>query len=214
MRRSARLLVCVGAAFSLFTGAAGASTVSVEPDASQLLPGAVFDLRLVGAFDEPTAGGSTRFLFDAAIIAYTGTIFAPPWDFFSVVDETLVASGQLDFQFGVFPATTFSGELATLSFTVAGDAGAGTDIDIGLIPPDVGWSGDEPGEIIDVRFQGARVQVVPIPAALWLFAAAAGFVFGTARSVLKLASRPAVMGYLADPKSATRKPGRGVGAAA
>jgi hypothetical protein len=129
-------------------------------------------------FPVDTISGDIMLNWDPTVLSYVSTsIITPPW--FAVgsgssVDDSSQASGILD----LITVTTGGEEgplfpIANFTFDVIGAIGESTAVtpNIGL----VGWfnlSGDIAG--IPVDYVPSTVNVVPIPATVWLFGSALG----------------------------------------
>jgi len=153
-----------------------AATVSLIPSTAMKLPGDTLILDVEGTgFTDNADGGSFTTTWDPSVLILKSvsgglgvSIVNPPWDTQFVTDSD-ESDGLLD---TVSVATsTFGGvgpdfSIATLTFDVIG-LGT-TTVTMTDDPLFGGWVA--PGTVpIPVTYEGAVVNSVPIPAAVWLF---------------------------------------------
>lgn len=137
------------------------------------LNGTFLDLELRGYdFTDGPDGAAFSLSWNPTVLGYVGsTIANPPWDTSFVGDEN---SGAIDY---VFLNKLTSGDagnsfaLATFRFHVLGDFGSETTITIGNPAfDDTGFTLPH-GTLVAVNYVNSQVQVVPLPAAIWMFGA-------------------------------------------
>jgi hypothetical protein len=152
-----------------------AATISVSPSCTLCAPSEVLVVTVQGSgFDNLTDGGDFTLSWDAAVLQYVGTAVAAPFDTIATI-ETDVASGTLN-RVDVFKSTTGSAgpgfDAATITFNVIGAPGSSSALDLGESL--VGWF--EPGGTTEytVTYTDATINVIPLPAAAWLFGSALG----------------------------------------
>jgi len=169
-----------GIATLLLSMSAHAASISVVFDSTTVAPGSTLNVTISGAeFTETSRGGDFSATWDPAVLEYTGTTIDSIWDN-SAVDDSTSPSGTLDrvdvLKFvGDAVGPEFS--IATIAFNVIGPAGSSSIFQLAEAPPPfgVGWSfPDNPLETYEVDYGSATVNVVPVPAAVWLFASALG----------------------------------------
>jgi len=170
----------------LATGMAQASSVSLVPEATTFASGAQFSVALnLDAADEGGAspGAYSGFVtvdYDSALVQFDGFVFLPPAA--SLMDATVTAGIPETIDLGFFGAPNVS-SIGVFTFTAL--APAGGTINFGLADMDdfFGTFANElPANLpIFPDFNGASVNVVPLPASAWLFMSALGFGFASAR---------------------------------
>lgn len=108
--------------------------------------------------------------WDPLVLSYVNTSVAnPPWDT-SFVSDTSKASGIVDFVFLNKSIGDAGANFAITSFTfnVLGNPGSATPLTLSNFSNDVGFEAPG-GVLINVNYVNSLVQVVPVPAAAWLF---------------------------------------------
>ncbi|MEQ1530530.1 MAG: hypothetical protein ABL925_14540 [Methylococcales bacterium] len=180
---------------SLFTAPVFAAVVS--PNAVQFSQGSIINtangdsltVDLIGSnFSSGPDGVAFSLAWDPSVLSYVQTSIAnPPWDT-STVNASSAASGLVDFVFLGKSVGDAGANFALGSFTfnVVGGTGAQTTLSISNDPFNVGFV--SPGAVpISVNYLNSQVQVVPVPAAVWLFGTAiAGFAGMTQRRLVRL----------------------------
>ncbi len=159
-------------ALGLFANATIAATVSITPEVSQYGINDTVTLSIDGSdFTQSVDGAGITVSWDPSILTYTGTsIDNPPWDTSSYID-TSAASGILDRIFvGSSSGAGTDFALADITFTPL--ALGTTEVLIGTsgggcVPGACGVFSVH-GELL-TNYTQAEVNVVPIPAAIWLF---------------------------------------------
>ncbi|MEY3760417.1 MAG: hypothetical protein RIR39_1908 [Pseudomonadota bacterium] len=129
-------------------------------------------------------GAALSLTWDPLVLGYVSTAIAnPPWDA-SFVSETSVANGALDYVFLGHSAIGGVGAdfaLASFTFNVLGNLGAATTLALSNDSFNVGFV--SPGAVpINVNYVNSQVQVVPVPAAVWLFGTGLTGLLGFARN--------------------------------
>ena len=166
------------AATALLFGSGGvvlADTVDFNPNTSDVGVGDSFSVDIVGDFTE-LAGGTIDLGFDSAVVQVDSVVIDPFWDFFPDGGGPAVGNVWPDIGFDVFandPATgTFT--IATINLTALALGSSSLVIlgtseffsTIALLDP--------------TRIDGT-VNVVPVPAAVWLFGSGLLGLVGVAR---------------------------------
>jgi hypothetical protein len=139
-------------------------------------PASSLDLTVEGTgFSPDVDGGDWGATWDSSVLDWVGITVDGVWDTV-FTDETSVDTGILDFVFvGFTPAGGIgpSFGIATLSFNVIGAIGSSTTVQLnggaGTGWPETGTSNPAP-----VTYGSSDVNVVPVPAAVWLFGSALG----------------------------------------
>jgi len=150
--------------------------VSVVPATSNVLPGAIFSVDLVGSDFTSTSGGSMDVSWDPAVIKMTNVtagvaIASPPWnnpDLSPFSSRGTLSSGLLSgLRVGTFPEISGAFSIATLTFTAVGAIGSTTPISVadgaGL---GGGWAGGMTS--LAVAYNPGTVNVVPEPVSMAL----------------------------------------------
>ena len=142
---------------------------------------------LVGTnFTAGPDGAAFSLAWDPIVLGYVNTTVAnPPWDTSFVSDDSK-ALGLVDFVFLNKSAgdAGINFALASFTFNVLGNPGDTTALTLSIDPFDVGFVA--PGAVpINVNFVNSQVQVVPIPAAAWLFGSGVLGLFGMKRTPQK-----------------------------
>jgi len=180
MKRKTVLMLVFAFVFCLSMGAAHAATVSLVPTPQSVAPGGNFVINLSYDFTSPVGGilgGGVDIGFDDAIL----NLGSFSWNatFFSLVDPSLSklptdnsngTTGALDgWDFGNFGGLTGTGTIGTVNFQVdpLANIGASDNIAMSVSTSSGGWF-DSFGSQITPTLNGATVNVVPIPGAIWL----------------------------------------------
>lgn len=180
----------LSAAFVVFAVSATvveASTVQFTQPSYSVTPGQTFSVDLVGSsFSSGPDGAAFSLSWNPSVLAYVGTTVAnPPWDTSFVNDANSATTGVIDYAFLIKSVGDAGANfpLASFTFTVLGAPGASTILTLGNDAFNTGFVA--PGAVpIPVTYVNSPVQVVPIPAAVWLFgsAVAAFGAFGRRKS--------------------------------
>jgi hypothetical protein len=177
-------VICGLSALGLFATTAHTATLSILPSSSEIFVNDPVTITIDGTeFSESVDAVGITINWNPTILKYTGISIAnPPWDISMVNDTRAVSDGILDSIFGGSNAgvgTDF--QLAQITF-IPLTTGT-TDISFGLP-----GSGCAPGacgvfagnnELLS-DYEQAQVNVVPIPAAVWLFGPGLLGLFGLA----------------------------------
>lgn len=160
------------AALSVSLGVQAAS-VDVVPASNDVFQGDTLVLMVVGSgFDQDADGGSFAATWDSSVLTYVSTnVIAPPWDT-AFVTEDSVGSGNLSSVFlGASNNAGIDFDVAELTFTVIGAPGSSTVVQLAR---DFGWFAPGAIEYTGETYGSADVNVIPVPAAVWLFGSALG----------------------------------------
>ena len=116
-------------------------------------------------------GAAFSLAWNPSVLDHVSTSIAnPPWDD-SFVSDANAASGIIDFVF-LNKSVGNAGsnfDIASFTFNVLGNPGATTALALSNPAiPDTGFTLPG-GTLIDVNYVNSQVQVVPVPAAAWLF---------------------------------------------
>ena len=127
---------------------------------------------LVGTnFTAGPDGAAFSLAWDPLVLSYVNTTVAsPPWDNTPFVNDDSKALGMVDYVFLTKSVGDAGANFAIASFTfnVLGTPGSATTLTLSDDPFDVGIVA--PGAVpINVNYVNSLVQVVPVPAAAWLF---------------------------------------------
>jgi len=134
--------------------------------------GDTFTVDLIGEnFPDGPDGAAFSLSWNPGVLSYVGTAIAnPPWDA-SFISDGNAGTGLIDYVFlgkSVGNAgTNFA--LASFTFNVVGNQGESSALSLNIDSFNVGFV--SPGALpINTSFIGSQVQVVPVPAAVWMFA--------------------------------------------
>ncbi|MCG7986095.1 MAG: hypothetical protein JAY64_13740 [Candidatus Thiodiazotropha weberae] len=159
-------------AFCLFVNTTLAATVNITPDAPEYHINDTVTLSIDGSdFTESVDGAGITLSWDPSRLAYIGTtIDNPPWDTQSYIDTNAV-NGTLD---RIFVGSTSGAgtEFALADITFTAFALGATEVLIGTsgggcVPGACGIFSVN-GELL-TSYAPAEVNIIPIPAAVWLF---------------------------------------------
>jgi hypothetical protein len=161
-----------------------AATVGITPDAPGYFLNDIVTLSIDGSdFTESVDGAGFTLSWDPSILSYTGTLIDnPPWDTSAYIDNS-ASNGTLDRIFvGSSSGAGTDFALADITFTAL--ALGSTDILIGTsgggcVPGACGVFSTN-GELL-TNFTPTQVNVVPIPAAAWLFGSGVVGLIGLSR---------------------------------
>lgn len=128
-------------------------------------------------------GAAFSLSWDPSVLSYVSS--APvnvPWNA-SYISETQVSSGLIDYAFfgittvGVNAGANFG--LASFTFNVLGSPGDVTALALGNDSYSIGFINGLTG--LNVNYVNSQVQVVPLPAAVWMFGAGLVSMVGAAK---------------------------------
>ena len=166
--------------------AAQAASVSLVPDAAAVDNGAVLNVDL--NFNAPDAPGATPGSFDGIIllqydptlVMFEGFSFSDPAVALHPLDPISLGDGTVEVG---FQNALNVGTIGTFTFTVLGLNGDVINLSIADADDFFGSFVNTVPTIqpVDPDFNGTSVNVVPIPAAVWLFVSALGLAAGVAR---------------------------------
>jgi hypothetical protein len=119
-------------------------------------------------------GAAFSLAWNPSVLDYMSTSIAnPPWDT-SYVSDANAASGFIDYVFLIKSVGNAGSnfDIASFTFNVLGNPGAATTL--ALSNPAIADTGFTlpGGTLVDVNYVNSQVQVVPVPAAAWLFTSA------------------------------------------
>lgn len=177
---AALLLIAAG-------GTAQAASLALVPSAASVAPNGAFTVNLVlDAADAPGAhpglyGGEIIVNFDTTLLTYGGFTLASGVSFFS--SPVVATSGNTRTVTFGFDNAPDAGTVGTFSFTALGPVGSLATI--GLIDAD-DFSGSFASYVPTYQrfypdFVPAQVNVVPLPAGIWLLGTAVGALAATRR---------------------------------
>lgn len=182
--------VLAGIALTFCAVAADAAYITVDPMNSTVAPGATFDVAVVGRdFADGTIGGGFTISWDPALLQLDSYSLTFAGDQIlgqlGVVDNVAGSLSNADVTsiFTVVDVPNF--DIALLTFTSTGVAGTSAlDLSIGLFDDGVNervWA-DATG-FFDTTpdFVDGSVNVIPVPAAVWLFGSGLLGLIGVAR---------------------------------
>ena len=186
-----KTLPVIGALILLCLAAAPAHASVIPPNTVSFTQSSLINVSqgnnltvdLVGAnFTAGPDGVAFSLAWDPSILSYVNTTVAnPPWDTSFVSDDSK-ALGLVDFVFLNKSVGDAGANFAIASFTfnVLGNPGSATSLTLSNDPFDVGFV--VPGAVpINVNYVNSQVQVVPVPAAAWLFGSGLFGLFGMKR---------------------------------
>ena len=164
----------------------GAFSDSIEFSVADITPqpGSQIQLQVIGtAFGSNADAGDFGATWDPSVLSYVSTVVDnPPWDT-SFLFETDVATGELNSVFlGSSANAGINFNVAILTFNVIGAPGSTAIIQL-TDGSGSGWFAPGAIEYPSVTYNAANVTVAPVPAAVWLFGSALGFL-GVSRRFL------------------------------
>lgn len=181
--------------FALLTFAFGATavqaaTITIDPLDSSVMPGATFDVTIVGLdfteFAGGTIGGGFSLAWDSSVLMLDSVnlSFAGDQLFGQAGTVDNVAGTLLNADVTSFNGVTaFDFDIAVLTFTAVGLGSTALDLSIGLF--DNGseriWADSSGFNDTMPLFVDGSVNVIPIPAAVWLFGSGLIGLIGVAR---------------------------------
>lgn len=178
-------------ALSVASYSAQASVISLDPVGQTVRVGDVFSVQISMFFPEATVGGAFDLFYDPTQLAFVSFEFDPtffndvadpafshmpdncyaegaPFGGCSVGDAELNAIG-----FGSFDGISGEHIVATVFFAALAPGSSQLTMAVNDAPFEGFYSAITGLEML-VEFNSAKVQVVPVPAALWLFGSAIG----------------------------------------
>jgi hypothetical protein len=162
--------------------AAEANQVSFVQSSVDAMTGQSITFDLIGSGFSASAGpdgAGFSLSWDESVLQYMGTSVAnPPWDT-QFINAVSAGSGLIDFVFlGKSLGNAGSGfAIAAFTFNVIGNVGSSTHLTVA----DAFGGFANSGNGIAVNYTGSQVQVVPVPAAVWLFGSAIAGLIGLNR---------------------------------
>jgi len=160
----------------LGSSASMAATVNITPSSALVTPGQSFTLTITA--DTPNTFAATMALaFDSSRVAFVSGAALAPWNVFVKNSPTTANPTVFDVE---TPAATGANpavyNVAILTFQALANAPGGST---GIVINDdggnvTGWFDADTADWIPVSYNQASVQVVPVPAAAWLFMSALG----------------------------------------
>ncbi len=162
--------------------AANAASVSLVPSSSTVLQSEQFTIDLVLDASEVGGSASSGFVdvtYDPLLVQYDGFVFAAPAK--PLAAPTITGSVIESATLGFYDALD-TGLIGRFTFTALAPAGATISFGLADLDPTFGTFASEfPANLpIYPDFNGAQVNVVPLPASAWLFLSALGL--GLARA--------------------------------
>lgn len=183
MKQTLYSLFGLALALTLSSSAFAGTVKFSEGLAIDVAVGSSFSVTLVGeGFNPATDGAAFALAWNPTVISYVSTTAAnPPWDA-SFVSADNASSGVIDY---VFLGKSTSGgagssfNLATFNFNVVGAANTSSALTLSIDPYNIGFiAGQTP---VNATFINSQVNVVPVPAAAWLFGSALLSLLGISR---------------------------------
>lgn len=149
-----------------------------------VLSGDVLTIDVIGQnFSVAPDGAAFSLSWNPSVLSYVSS--APvnaPWNT-AYISEAQVSSGLIDYAFmgittnGVNAGANFG--LASFTFNVLGSPGDVTALALGNDSYSIGFINGLTG--LDVNYVNSQVQVVPLPAAIWMFGAGLAGMAGAAK---------------------------------
>lgn len=174
-------LLCLSAG-SVHASTALPNTVGFTQDTFNVGVGDNLTVDLIGSnFIVGPDGAGFSLAWDPTVLSYVGTSIAnPPWDVSSINADS-ATSGLIDFVFLNQSIGNAGSDfvIASFTFNVIGWLGDSTSLMLSNDPYEIGFL--DGLNSIDVNYVNSQVQVVPIPAAAWLFGSAMIGLFGSGR---------------------------------
>ncbi|MEA2079382.1 MAG: VPLPA-CTERM sorting domain-containing protein [Pseudomonadota bacterium] len=178
-----------GIGLALTSSVSQAQTIAINPTSDSATTGGTVNFSFE-ASDFATTGGAFDLSWDSTVLTYNGDFAwdpgfgVPPRDpAFDVID--LQSPELLSIGFGSFAGITFGPvptTIGSLSFTMGGAAG---DMSALTMVDSVKWGGFfdfATGQLIPMNYvNGQATNLVPIPAAVWLFGSGLLGLVGVAR---------------------------------
>lgn len=161
----------------LFGPQASASLTNVvrfsQGDRLAVTSGELLTIDLIGEnFTLAPDGAAFSLQWDPGVLSYVSSAVAnPPWES-SFINEAHAASGLIDYAFMSITNGSNAGSdfgIARFTFSVLGNAGDISALALGNDAYSIGFLKGVTG--LDVNFVNSQVQVVPLPAAAWMFGA-------------------------------------------
>lgn len=173
-------------ALLLFSAQASAALTNVvkisQGETVAAISGGTLTVDVVGENFSPLGpdGAAFSLSWNPNVLQYVSTSFLNPiWNFTSA-DETQAAAGVIDpvlmgiSTLGVNAGSDFG--LVSFTFNVVGNPGEVSGLVLGNDAYGIGFINGETG--LNVNYVNSQVQVVPLPAAIWMFSAGLAGVMG------------------------------------
>jgi hypothetical protein len=149
-----------------------------------VVSGGLLTVDVIGQnFSVAPDGAAFSLSWDPSVLSYVSSAAAnAPWNA-TYISEAQVSSGLIDYAFmgittnGVNAGANFG--LASFTFNVLGNPGDVTALALGNDSYSIGFINGLTG--LDVNYVNSQVQVVPLPAAVWMFGAGLVGMFGAAK---------------------------------
>ena len=187
---------CALVGMGLLSGTAGAAVLGVKEDpGSENDAGSGIDVAPAGTLTitiqgtgfptNDTLGGDMNMTWDSSVLQYSSNTFPAPFNLVNNTDTSTAfdsPTALLRMDAGVLTFTPDTGagptfDWATITFNVIGAAGTSTTLDLlqGTLAGGEWKDTQNPFGIITIDNYGeSQINVVPIPAAAWLFGSALG----------------------------------------
>jgi hypothetical protein len=170
--------ICSVMAFLLFSTQTSASLTNVvkfsQGESIAVVSGGIVTVDVMGDnFTLGPDGAAFSLKWDPTVLQHVSTSYVnPPWNI-SSADETTASSGLIDSIFvGITALNTHAGSsfgIASFTFNVLGNPGDVTALALGNDSFSIGFLNGLTG--LNVNYVDSQVQVVPLPAAVWMFGA-------------------------------------------
>ncbi|MDD2761415.1 MAG: hypothetical protein PHH11_14135, partial [Methylomonas sp.] len=179
MNKTRKILISLVGGISLLIAGIAPATAELtgvvkiaQGDNISVVNGGVLTVDVIGQdFTVAPDGAAFSLSWDPSVLSYvSSTVANPPWNA-SYISEAQVSSGLIDYAFmgittnGVNAGANFG--LASFTFNVLGHPGDVTALALGNDSYDIGFINGETG--LNVNYVNSQVQVVPLPAAVWMF---------------------------------------------
>jgi hypothetical protein len=174
--KTSTLTKALGVLALLGSSASMAATVTITPSTALVAPGQTFTMTI--SADVPNTFAATMGLaFDATRVAYVSGAALAPWNVF--VKNSAATANPTVFDVETPSATAANPgvyQVAILTFQALANAPGGS---AGIIINDdggnaTGWFDASTADYIPNQYIQGNVQIVPVPAAAWLFVSAIG----------------------------------------
>ncbi|PPD33039.1 MAG: hypothetical protein CTY19_09355 [Methylomonas sp.] len=170
--------ICSVMALLLFSTQTSASLTNVvkfsQGETIAVVSGGIVTVDVMGDnFTLGPDGAAFSLKWDPTVLQHVSTSYVnPPWHI-SSADETTASSGLIDSIFvGITALNTNAGSsfgIASFTFNVLGNPGDVTALALGNDSFSIGFLNGLTG--LNVNYVDSQVQVVPLPAAVWMFGA-------------------------------------------
>jgi hypothetical protein len=159
------------ASFTSVIQTAGAATLQIEPMNSTAYIGDTITIDIVGTEFPETQGGGFNLYYDANILNVSNVTIdgSSTWNFVNDVGTIDNVNGELNnVNVSHFPGITDNFTVATIEMIAVGAGTSTLNLTESILNP---WASN--GDTINpTLLNDATLQVVPIPAAAWLFGSA------------------------------------------